>query len=313
VRLFYEVYGSGEPTIFLTCGTPMVHSRAWKAQIPYLARHFRVVTFDGRGNGKSDRPEGVDAYRVEETAKDTLAVMDATETERAVIVGASPGARPALWLLAKHAERFRGAVFMAPYLPLTRWAPVETMWRTFEEPRAGRRALRVIAGTLRALPRVARSRTYWRFARRVNFREGVTKFNRHYWLADQRGYVEWQVGTLDILEPHSTRTIEDSIEFAINANAETLVDAWLALDIADDAILKNRDEILAHCARVRCPVLVVHGDLDIAVPPEWGAALAEATGGRLVRIPDAAHVPWGRKPVPVNLALREFVESLDAG
>ena len=36
----------------------IVHSRFWKAQIPYLARHCRVVTFDGRGNGRSDRPGG---------------------------------------------------------------------------------------------------------------------------------------------------------------------------------------------------------------------------------------------------------------
>lgn len=32
------------------------HSRIWKGQIPYLSRHFRVLTFDGRGNGNSDRP-----------------------------------------------------------------------------------------------------------------------------------------------------------------------------------------------------------------------------------------------------------------
>ena len=34
----------------------IVHSRHWKSQIPFLARHFTVVTFDGRGNGRSDRP-----------------------------------------------------------------------------------------------------------------------------------------------------------------------------------------------------------------------------------------------------------------
>jgi len=56
VRLYYEVYGSGEPTVLLLPTWSVIHSRHWKMQIPYLARHCRVVTFDGRGNGRSDRP-----------------------------------------------------------------------------------------------------------------------------------------------------------------------------------------------------------------------------------------------------------------
>ena len=56
VKLYYEVYGSGEPTVFLLPTWSIIHSRHWKMQIPYLARHCRVVTFDGRGNGRSDRP-----------------------------------------------------------------------------------------------------------------------------------------------------------------------------------------------------------------------------------------------------------------
>lgn len=55
VRVFYEVYGEGDPAVFLLPTWSIIHSRHWKAQIPYLARHFRVVTFDGRGNGRSDR------------------------------------------------------------------------------------------------------------------------------------------------------------------------------------------------------------------------------------------------------------------
>src|SRR5215210_3822045 len=62
VRVFYEVYGSGEPTVLLLPTWSIIHSRHWKAQIPYLARHARVVTFDGRGNGRSDRPGHVEAY-----------------------------------------------------------------------------------------------------------------------------------------------------------------------------------------------------------------------------------------------------------
>ena len=56
VRLFYEVYGTGEPTVLLMPTWSIIHSRQWKLQIPYLARLCRVVTFDGRGNGRSDRP-----------------------------------------------------------------------------------------------------------------------------------------------------------------------------------------------------------------------------------------------------------------
>ena len=42
VRLYYEVYGAGEPTMLLLPTWSIVHSRHWKMQIPYLARHCRV-------------------------------------------------------------------------------------------------------------------------------------------------------------------------------------------------------------------------------------------------------------------------------
>lgn len=72
VRVFYEVYGTGEPTVLLLPTWSIVHSRFWKLQIPYLARHCRVVTFDGRGNGRSDRPVGAEANSTGEFAADAL-------------------------------------------------------------------------------------------------------------------------------------------------------------------------------------------------------------------------------------------------
>src|SRR6185503_20648621 len=114
VRLFYEVYGDGEPTFLLLPTWSLIHSRFWKAQIAYLARHHRVVTFDGRGNGRSDRPQDPHAYGPNEFAADALAVLETTETETAITVSLSAGTLWNLYLAARHPERCRGAVFVGP-------------------------------------------------------------------------------------------------------------------------------------------------------------------------------------------------------
>ncbi|HYB42650.1 MAG TPA: alpha/beta fold hydrolase [Candidatus Methylomirabilis sp.] len=54
-KIFYQVTGAGERDLALVPACyPIVHSRVFKAQIPYLSRHFRVITMDFRGNGRSD-------------------------------------------------------------------------------------------------------------------------------------------------------------------------------------------------------------------------------------------------------------------
>ena len=55
-------YGDAEQTILLLPAWQIAHSRIWKGQIPYLARSFRVLTFDPPGNGRCDRPEDARAY-----------------------------------------------------------------------------------------------------------------------------------------------------------------------------------------------------------------------------------------------------------
>ena len=62
------------------------------------------------------------------------------------------------------------------------------------------------------------------------------------------------------------------------------------------------------CARVRCPVLIIHGDDDAIRPHAQGVALAEATGGDLVTLEGCGHLPHARDPVKVNLLLRDFVK-----
>lgn len=76
VKISYEVFGDGEPTVLLLPTWSIIHSPHWKMQVPYLARHRRVVTFDGHGNGRSDRPTEAAAYVESEFAADAIAVVD---------------------------------------------------------------------------------------------------------------------------------------------------------------------------------------------------------------------------------------------
>ena len=118
VKVGYEVFGNGSPTLVLLPAWTIVHSRFWKMQVPYLARHFRVVTFDRPGNGRSDRSSDPDAYGVDAVTEHALAVLDATETDQAVFVSLSQGAQEALKLAADHPDRVLGAVFIGAALPI---------------------------------------------------------------------------------------------------------------------------------------------------------------------------------------------------
>jgi pimeloyl-ACP methyl ester carboxylesterase/predicted glycosyltransferase len=187
IRLYYEVYGSGEPTVFLLPTWSIIHSRHWKMQIPYLARHCRVVTFDGRGNGRSDRP--AIGYSEEDYAADALAVMDATATERAVIVSLSVGAQRALILAGQHPDRVSGAVFICPAVPLA--SPLE-------------------------------ERTRYPWDEVLPTEEGWAKENLHYWMRDYRGFLEFFFSQM-FTEPHSTKAIEDCVGWGLETTAETLV------------------------------------------------------------------------------------------
>ena len=270
VRVFYEVYGSGEPTILLLPTWALIHSRHWKLQIPCLARHCRVVTFDGRGNGRSDRPQGAEAYAIREFAADTLAVMDATATERAVLVGVSCAALWGVVLAAEHPERVAGAAFIGSAVPL---AP--------------------------PLP----ERTVYSFDERLDTDEGWAKYNIHHWLRDYRDFLEFFIGKC-FTEPHSTKPIEDAVGWALETTPEVLADHDAGIDLPIGGDFREL------CGRVRCPVLVIHGDEDALHSHARGVALAEATGGQLVTLQGSGHFPQARDPVVVNLLVQEFVERL---
>jgi pimeloyl-ACP methyl ester carboxylesterase len=270
VRTYYEAYGDGEPTLLFIPPWQIVHSRIWKMQIPYFARHFRGVTFDMRGNGRSDRPPTAEAYADEEVIADAIAVMDATATERAVLVGFSYSGKLALMLAADYPERALGMVVIGPAVPLGE-----------------------------ALP----ARSVYSFDDELETDEGWAKHNRHYWLRDYPGFVEFFISEM-FPEPHSTKAIEDGIGWGLETDAETLI-------LTHDApSMSEVEEAEAMCRKVQCPVLVIHGEEDRQVSYTRGIAVAEATGGQLVLLEGSGHAPHVRDPVKVNLLIREFVDSI---
>ena len=87
VPIYYEVHGNSGPTVLLLPAWAIVYRRLWKAQVPYLANHYRVVTFDPRGNGASGRPADPAAYDTKVQVGDALAVLDAVGADRVVLIG----------------------------------------------------------------------------------------------------------------------------------------------------------------------------------------------------------------------------------
>jgi pimeloyl-ACP methyl ester carboxylesterase/predicted glycosyltransferase len=284
VKVFFEVFGDGAPTILLLPTWSIVHSRRWKGQVPYLARHFRVVTFDGRGNGRSDRPRTSEAYADTEFAADAIAVLDETNTDRAVIVGMSMGAGYGLRVAAEHPDRVMGAVFVAPSVGLADRGP--------DKPAVD-----------------------FDFDADLGTDEGWAKYNANYWRRDWPGFAEWFMNRI-FTEPHPTKQIEDGLSWALGTDPETMVLIEAGSYLAEPGLDRRRKQLpaaLELAARVRCPCLVVSGSEDQVSHMSGGRRLAEALGCPWVLFEGSGHAPDARDPVKFNLLLRSFVEGLVPG
>jgi pimeloyl-ACP methyl ester carboxylesterase/predicted glycosyltransferase len=268
VRVRYEIHGQGDRAILLLPSWSIIHSKLWKAQVHFLARHFKVLTFDGRGNGGSDRPLDPARYALAEFAADALAVLDATGTERAGLVADSRGAGWALQLAAEHPQRVSSAVFVSPALPLAAPHP----WRQ------------------EAMESWGRPRAEY---------EGWFKYNRHYWLQDYGDFLQFFFSEV-FSEPHSTKQIEDMVGWGLETTGEVAAATEAGYQL-------SAEQATALCGRISCPVVVVHSPDDRVVPYAAGATLARLTGGRLVILEGSGHGPQARDPVAINLLIRDTV------
>ena len=237
VKIYYEIYGDGPETMVFLPPWSIVHSRVYKAQLPYFSERFRCITFDGRGNGKTDRPDDVPAYALEQHVADALAVMDATETEAAILVGLSLSGLHASVLAAHHAERVKGLI---------------------------------LVGTVSSIgPATYPYLAPKHFTAKQEQFEGWNKFNRDYWQVNYPDFAEHFIRHI-YSEPHSTKQIEDGIGWANETTGPVQSKTIEARSIAPPFDVSE-----AMYRKIRCPVLVIHGDRrsDPALCPR-------ANGGR---------------------------------
>jgi pimeloyl-ACP methyl ester carboxylesterase len=105
VRIYYEEEGEGLPILLahgLTGGTTFWRTDGY---VEPLKDKYRVILFDARGHGKSDKPHVPAAYDLRLMAGDALAVLDALEIDRAHVWGYSMGGAIGLSLASDHPDR----------------------------------------------------------------------------------------------------------------------------------------------------------------------------------------------------------------
>jgi pimeloyl-ACP methyl ester carboxylesterase/predicted glycosyltransferase len=273
VEIHYEVYGEGDPTLMLVPASPITHSRIWKSLIPHLSRHYRVLTFDGRGNGKSSRTTDPAEHSQQVILGDLVAVLDATETSKAVMVAHCHANWWAVALAAAQPERVEALVAIepgVPYLgtPQPHWVETAPYWEEILDNPTG-----------------------WQLN------------NRHAITTQHRRWIEFFFRE-QLVEPHSTKQYEDAVAWALESTGEVLAAGEEGFDIG----LPDRDTVMELYRSLDLPILTIHGARDICQHVDRGSAFAEITGGELVVLEGAGHLTPAREPVEVNLAIRQFVD-----
>jgi pimeloyl-ACP methyl ester carboxylesterase len=150
VKLYYEVYGVGEPLLLVHPNNGSIAS--FKAQIDYFRKRYKVIAMDSRDQGKSgDSP---DKITYEKMTDDLAALLDHLHTASVNVLGWSDGADEALLLGIRHPEKVRKIAVMGANLNPSEAAiypeiiaaiksAVDSMPASDRETPEGKRALKV--------------------------------------------------------------------------------------------------------------------------------------------------------------------------
>jgi pimeloyl-ACP methyl ester carboxylesterase/DNA-binding winged helix-turn-helix (wHTH) protein len=319
LHIAYQVTGHGERDIVLVAGFVSHLELDWAeprhaAFLDRLGRLGRLIRFDKRGTGLSDRPN--DVPDLETRMHDVLAVMDAVGSPRAVLFGYSEGGPMACLLAAMHPERVEALVLYGSYARRLRaddypWAPTREDRERYIERLVGEWSweadMRVMAPSAddamarwwgqraRASATPATIRALIAMNSLVDVRDALGAVQAPTLVLHRRGDQDSR--------PEEGRYLADRIPGArfvelSGADHFVAVDADQILDPVAEFVADLKAEPAP--ARALAAVLAVSGDDAAALAPAL-------TGGRLARAPGGETVVVFDGPV---LAIRAAIAAL---
>ena len=109
IQMYYEIHGDGEPLVLIVGLATDISE--WDGIIRWLAQKYKVLAFDNRGAGRTDKPDT--PYSIEMMAEDTAGLMQTLGIQQAHLLGISMGGRIALALAFLHSERVKKLVLVS--------------------------------------------------------------------------------------------------------------------------------------------------------------------------------------------------------
>ncbi len=116
ISMYYEVHGEGRPLIMIAgLGSGV---SLFARSVPVLSKGFKVISFDNRGAGLTDKPDI--SYTIEMMAEDTAGLLGALDIKQADVLGVSMGGRIAMDLAIRHPDVVRGLVLVSTTARVTK-------------------------------------------------------------------------------------------------------------------------------------------------------------------------------------------------
>lgn len=273
VRLHCVVQGEGRLVVLLHGFPEFWYS--WRRQIPVLARHFRVVAPDMRGYNLSDKPSGVESYRVNLLVEDIVGLIESFGEERALIVGHDWGGVVAWALAITRPEFVERLVVMS--------APHPTVWQ--EKAKASVKQLQrswyIFFFQLADVPERFLSRNNYKFLRET-LRSTTVNANTF-----------------------SEEDLEEYVKAWSQPGALTAMINYYRANIRPEVFM---EDVKLDLPKVKAPTLVMWGEEDFALTREVSEGAEEYVDAPYtIRYLPCGHWLQNEMPETVNKQLLEFL------